>query len=118
MESNQTNSQKGPKKKGFLILYSYLVLILLILTTVATYSWFSLSANPRVSNLSFYVNSVQGMEISSRPDGGWSQHIPSDELFADKYELRPATYSEKDGCFYGLAYRYDGKIRNVWFRIN
>jgi hypothetical protein len=58
------------------------------------------------------------MEISVRPDGGWSQHIPSDQLFAHEYELRPATYSEKDGSFYGLAYRYDGKIRNEWFRLN
>ena len=117
MASNQPKNTKRPKKKVNLVLYAYMVLILLILTTVATYAWFSLSANPRVSNLSFYVNSVQGLEISLTPDGTWSQHIVSDELFADEYVLRPATYSQKTQSFYGMSYRFDGKIRNEWFPL-
>ena len=118
MASNQTKSRNHPKKKINLILYAYMVLILLILTTVATYAWFSLSANPRVSNLSFYVNSVHGMEISLYPDRDWSQHISSEELFPDKYVLRPATYSQKTDSFYGMSFRYDGKVRDEWFPLN
>ena len=117
MESEQIQTQSSPKKKVNLILYSYMVLILLILTTVATYAWFSLSANPRVSNLSFYINSVHGMEISLDPDTGWSQHISSEEMFDEQYVLRPATYSQKTKSFYGLEYRLDGKIRNEWFPL-
>jgi len=115
--SDQIKNQNSPKKTVNLILYFYMVLILLILTTASTYAWFSLSANPRVSNLSFYVNAVQGMEISVDPDEGWSQHISSEELFADKYVLRPATYSPEKQSFYGLSYRLDGKIRDEWFPL-
>lgn len=117
MESEQIQIQNSPKKKVNLVLYFYMVLILLILTTVATYAWFSLSANPRVSNLSFYINSVQGMEISLDPNTGWSQHISSEEMFGEQYILRPATYSEETQSFYGLSYRLDGKIRDEWIPL-
>lgn len=114
MTSDQLKTQNSTKQRIHLMLYAYLVLVLLVLTTISTYAWFSLSSNPRVSNLAFYVNSIQGMEISVNPNEGWSQHISYEELFADKYVLRPATYSQETQSFYGLSYRLDGKIRDEW----
>ena len=97
------------------MLYGYVVAILLVLTTVSTYAWFSLTATPRVSNLNIYINSSPGMEISVDPKGkGWTEQLTYEELFADNYWLRPVTWSEKDQMFYGANYSIDGKLKDQW----
>lgn len=103
------------KKKRYLMLYGYVVAILLILTTVSTYAWFSLTSTPRVSNLNIYINSAPGMELSVDPVGkGWTEQLLYEDLFADTYLLRPATWSEQDQMFYGATYSMDGKLKDHW----
>ncbi|MBR6768952.1 MAG: hypothetical protein IKM34_05645 [Clostridia bacterium] len=107
--------QQRIKAKRRLILYAYMLLILLILTTVSAYASFSLSTTPRVSNLSIYINTVPGMEITLDPeDKEWGQHISYEDMFPEKYKLRPATWSQKDMKFYGARYSYDGKLKDQW----
>lgn len=117
MASNQVEFNERPRKKRYLVFYAYLALILLILTTAATYAWFSLTSNPRVSNLSFYISSAQGMEISIDPVSGWSQRVTYEDVFGEAYELRPVTYSQNLGGFFGMAYNYDGTVSNVAFPL-
>lgn len=108
-------SKSHTKKKRYLMLYGYVVAILLILTTVSTYAWFSLTATPRVSNLNIYINSSPGMEISVDPNGkGWTEQLSYEDLFADNYLLRPVTWSEQDRMFYGANYSIDGKLKESW----
>ncbi len=100
------------------MLYAYMVAILLVLTTVSTYAWFSLTATPRVSNLSIFVNTFPGMEITTDPESGeWKQQISYEELFSENYKIRPATWSQKDGCFYGATYSIDGKLKDQWQKL-
>jgi hypothetical protein len=99
-------------RKFHLFIYFYLVLILLVITTVSTYAWFSLTRTPRVSNLSVYVNAYPGMELSLSPESDqWLQQISYEDMFKDNYELRPATWSDKDQMFYGATYSASGRLQ-------
>lgn len=112
---NIDKTKKHTRKRGRLMLYGYAVVLLLVLATVSTYAWFSLTATPRVSNLNIYVNSSPGLVIAVDPErDGWTEQISYDELFAENYSLRPATWSEKDQMFYGAHYSIDGKLKNQW----
>lgn len=117
MARKQATQNEKPKNKRYFIIYAYMLLILLVLTTVATYAWFSLSANPRVSNLSFYISSAHGMEISIDPVSGWSQRVTYEDVFGEAYELRPVTYSQKLGGFFGMVYLYDGTVSDTCFPL-
>ena len=48
--------QRTNKKGINLVLYFYVILILLLVLTVSSYTWFSLSKAPRVSNMTVYIN--------------------------------------------------------------
>lgn len=112
---NSDKTKKHTRKRGRLILYGYAVVLLLVLATVSTYAWFSLSATPRVSNLNIYVNSSPGLVISVDPQrDGWTEQLAYDDLFKENYMLKPATWSEKDQIFYGAHYTVDGKLKNQW----
>ena len=103
------------KKKAYIMVYFYMVLILLIVTTVSSYAWLGLTRTPRVSNLSLYVNSYPGMEISIDPYAEvWTQQIKYSDMFSEEYKLRPATWSDSEQIFYGARYAYDGRTVNSW----
>ena len=62
------NTQNQNKKRAVNIgLYFYMVLILFLLLTVASYTWFSLTTTPRISDLSMFVASTSGMELALEP---------------------------------------------------
>lgn len=112
---NDKKIKKKHTKKKYLIFYGYMVVILLILSTVSTYAYFSLTSTPRVSNLNIYINSSPGMEFSLEPNGeDWREQITYKELFPEDYWLRPVTWSEQDQMFYGANYSFDGKLKNEW----
>ncbi len=99
-----------------MIIYFYMILILLILTTVSTYAWFALTRTARVSNLSVFINADPDMLISLDPnsDDDWTQHISYEDMFEAEYKLLPATWSDKDQRFYGAVYSFDGRRINSW----
>lgn len=105
------------EKKGTprIAVYLYIVLILLLLCTVATYTWFSLSRTPRVSDMGIYVNAPSGMELSTDPKAeNWQLQLDFSEFLEEKTALRPVTWSENDQTFYAAGYGLDGRLSNVW----
>ena len=103
------------KKRSYIMIYFYMVLILLIVTTVSGYAWLALTRTPRVSNLSIYVNSYPGLEISLDPYADeWTQQLKYSDMFPEEYKLRPATWSNSEQIFYGARYSYDGRTVNSW----
>lgn len=104
------------KKSGLrILLYFYLVLILFLLLTVATYSWFSLSKLNRVSNISLYVNAPVGMQIARSHDAqDWGQQISWAELVPETSPLRPVTWSDANQRFYAAVYGMDGRMTGEW----
>lgn len=106
--NDQKKNHKAVKRIG---LYLYVVLILLSLFTVASYTWFSLSQTPEVSDMSLYVNSPTGMELSADPLAEeWVLQLSFSNLLENEGVLKPATWSERDQRFYSVPYGIDGRI--------
>ncbi len=92
----------------------YLVIILLMLLTVATYTWFSISQTPRVSDMNMYVNAKSGLELALGPSGEWTQQLDFRDMVDVTTVLRPITWSDEDQQFYAANYKADGRMTGVW----
>lgn len=107
--SGQKKSRNKNGKK--LLLSAYLLLILMTLLTVASYTWFSLSRTPRVSNLNMYVTSATGLELSADPMAEeWVQQLDFRELVDVTAPLRPVSWVDEEQRFYAAAYGIDGRL--------
>lgn len=114
--------RKKIRKTPYILFYIYLLLVLLCMCTVASYTWFTLSWSPQVHGMNVYITSNTGLELASTPDAEvWSNQLniySTEELkkYADSEEkpaLRQATWSEKNQCFYGPLYGYDGRLMDI-----
>lgn len=106
--SRKRRSNHNGKK---LLLSFYLVLILFALITVASYTWFSLSRTPRVSDMNLYVNSAPRLELSLDPAAGdWTLQLDLQDMMPASTPLRPITWVAEEQCFYGAAYGLDGRL--------
>ena len=110
------------KKRSWvtILVYFYMILILFSLLTVASYTWFSLSKTPRVSDLYMYVNSATGLELALEPnaaDEDWVLQLDFRDMVDVTTELRPVTWSDRDGCFYAAVYGYDGRRTGQWEKL-
>ena len=97
-----------------LITYYVLLLGVLPLLVVATYTWFSINQSMRVNDLSLYVNSQKGLEISQTPTGEWGAQLKFDHLVNETAPLRPVTWSEAEQRFYAANYGLDGRLNGYW----
>lgn len=110
--NSKKNTKKGPKP---VIIYFYIVLILMALTTAATYTWFTISKTPWVSDMSIYINSPSGLELSTDPLGEeWTQQLDVSRLLQDAPSLRPVTWVEDEQKFYAANYGLDGRLTDNW----
>lgn len=94
-------------------LYFYILLALSVLLVSASYTWFSLSQTPRVSDMALYINARTGVELSmnpNAPDEAWGQEIRFLDLVSEDVPLRPVTWSEKQQCFLAMGYGSDGRM--------
>lgn len=110
-------AQQKPKRvrRRTILFYLYLVLILMMMTVVATYTWFSLSQTPRVSDLYMYVNTQSGFEIALTPDAEeWGYQLDFRDMVDVTTHLRPVTWSERDQQFYAANYGIDGRRTGQW----
>ena len=110
----EEKKQKQNKPLG-VAAYFYVVLILLVLATVATYTWFSLSKTPRVSDMGLYVNAPVGMELAVDPLGDeWTAQLDFTRIMEETPTLRPVTWSDNDRRFYAASYGLDGRLSHRW----
>lgn len=109
---NFQTEDKRVLKQLALMLYG--LIILLALFTVASYTWFSLSQTPEVSDLGLYVNTPVGMELSADPKAEeWVLQLNFYDLVQSDSVLKPVTWSENSQCFYAVSYGVDGRISNT-----
>jgi len=107
------------KKAKRTIIYFYMILILLVLTVTASYTWFSISRTPKVSNMNVYITTQPGLEMSIDKEEWllqldfWEAVNATTEQNPDKERpvLRPVTWSEVNKCFYAAAYGADGRLK-------
>lgn len=112
--------RKKIKKIPYFLFYIYLLIVLLSLFSVASYTWFTLSRTPQVSNMNVYITSGAGLELSADPGAEvWSNQLDiysTKELLQfqgedkEKPSLYQTTWSDADQCFYGPLYGYDGRL--------
>lgn len=109
---------KLSKQRKRTIIYSYMLFILLIFLVTASYTWFSISRTPKVSNMNVYITSQPGLEMSLDKEE-WSLQLDfweavgaTTELNPEKDNpvLRPVTWSNENQCFYAAAYGIDGRL--------
>lgn len=89
--------------------YIFAILMLLSLLVTATYTWFTLSRTPRVSNLGLYVNAPVGMQLAATPEGEWVNRLDFAQLVPETSPLRPVTWSERQQRFLAAEYGIDGR---------
>jgi hypothetical protein len=115
----EKKTKPGKKSLGYIILYFYMILILLVLLTVASYTWFNISQTPRVSNMALYINAMAGMDFSVSPESDeWVKRISFNQLVVEDVVLRPATWSQEDQKFYGAVYGMDGRLTGKWVPLS
>ena len=111
--------QKKPMSGQRILVYCTMILILLSLLVTATYTWFSLTRTPRVSNIGLYVNAPTGMLLSVAPEGEeWVHRLDYAELVPETSPLRPVTWSEANQRFYAAVYGADGRRTGDWERLS
>ncbi len=107
------------KQKRTLLFLLYILLALIPLFAVATYTWFSLSKTPRVSDMALYINSNTGFELSwDMSDGSWGQHLNFNDKNPDGTVLRPSTYNSAEDRFYAASFGTDGRISGISYRLS
>lgn len=130
MEKKKRYIIKRIRKSKYFALYLYMLLVLLLLTSVASYAWFNLSRNPQVSNMNMYITSAAGLELSNDPGAEtWTDYLDiysTREL--QKFQgpntkkpfLRQVSWSDSEDSFYAPLYGYDGRLMTVlsWFALN
>lgn len=98
----------------------YLILVLFILLTVATYTWFSLTRTPRVSEMGMSVDCGTGLELAfemDSKDDEWTQYLDFRERMIDMAPLKPVTWSEQAQSFYAAEFGADGRITGITERL-
>ncbi len=94
-----------------IVLYFYVIMILLILVTAASYTWFSISQTPRVSDMNLFVNAEEGLELSLDPSAEeWELQLDLREIVPETSPLRPITWVDEENKFYAAAYGIDGRL--------
>ncbi len=114
-----TAKSRRRKKLKQIAVYIYMLIILLSLLTVASYTWFSLSRTPRVSDMYMFVNTESGLELSLTPDAEtWELQLDFRDMVEQTTPLRPITWSDTDGRFYAAGYGVDGRRTGAWEPLN
>ena|GEM_PF-820212 len=99
------------KRTKRIVLYVYMLIILLTLLTVASYTWFSLSQTPRVSDMYMFINSETGLELSTDPLADeWVLQLDYRDMVRETSPLRPITWSNARQQFYAADYGIDGRL--------
>lgn len=115
-QSIQKRKDRKHRLAGQVMKSLYVVLILAMLLTTASYSWFTLSRTPTVSDMGLFISNVEGLELSTdpnAPDHEWRETLDFSELVYNEAPLRPATWSEANQSFYAAKYGYDGRVVDV-----
>lgn len=96
-----------------------MVLILLLLLSVVSYTWFSLSKTPRISNLSMHITTRNGLELSLDVNSEqWGNQLSFLDMVNETSPLRPVTWSERDQMFYSAVIGFNGRLTGEWLPLS
>lgn len=97
-----------------IILSFWMLLILLTLWVSASYTWFSISRTPRVSEMAISVAAQSGMELAETLEAEeWTQHLDLAESIGEIAPLKPVTWVNSAQKFYAADIGKDGRIVGI-----
>ena len=109
-----TVTGKGKKRRKNVLLYFYLLLILFTLWVSASYTWFSISRTPRVSNMGLTVAGQSGLELATTWNAEeWFQLLDISEQVEETVALKPVTWVDSKQKFFAASYGTDGRIMGI-----
>ncbi len=107
----------GQRKRR--VVYIWILLMLSVLLVAASYTWFSISRRPRVSDMKLYVNAPVGLELASAYNSEeWVQQLDFNDLVKETSILKPATWSQEKNRLMTIAYGLDGRMTSQWEELN
>lgn len=112
--------EQDRRRRTLTIMLFLLLLILLPLCIVATYTWFSISRTPKVSDMEMTINSNAGLQIAwsaSAPAEEWQQRLVYTDAVSTDTLLTPVTWSDAQHSFYTTTFGIDGRIKDVGVRL-
>ena len=112
-----TVGKRLSKQERRTILYFCILIALLTLLVAASYTWFSLSHTPRVSEMAVYINSGTGLELATTYDASddqWGGNVSFPDLVNEAEPLKPVTWSEEEQSFMTITYGYDGRMTDQY----
>lgn len=123
MEKKKRYVIKRIRKSRYFLFYTYLLVVLMSLFTVTSYTWFAISRTPKVSSMNMYITSQSGLELSPTPGAEvwrtyldiWETKELSEFRDVDQTErpfLRQITWSDEQQQFFAPIYGYDGRLIN------
>ena len=107
------NLTADQRRKRRTLFYLLILTALLPLLVASSYTWFSLSQAPVVSDLSAYVSAGTGLQLAARYDAQtdeWGSVLDFQTLVGGDTMLRPATWSQSRGGLITAAYSFDGRV--------
>ena len=113
------NKKQRRRRVGNIVKCFYVLLILSLLLVSATYTWFSLSRTPKLSDLYISIGSNTGMELALDPlSEEWTQHLDMSGLLDDMAPLKPVTWVHSEGAFYAAEFGFDGRIEGITRKLS
>lgn len=115
--------RKRIRYKPFVLTNLYVLILVLSLFVTASYTWFTLSRTPKVTNMQVSLTSAAGLMLSSDPTAAypedWDLQLSVWSTGALPVSLRPITWAEKDNCFWAAAYGADGRMMSTdkWHKL-
>ena len=113
--------EQDKRRRTLTIMLSLLLLILLPLCIVATYTWFSISRTPKVSDMEMTINSNVGLQIAwsaDAPEEEWQQRLVYTDAVSTDTLLTPVTWSDAESSFYTTTFGMDGRVKDIGVRLN
>lgn len=110
MEGSRFDNSRSMRMRTLTYVFILLGFVTMIVST--SYAWFSISQNPRVSDMEIYVNAPPGVTIATQfdaPENDWGEHIEFSELVDSRSPLKPVTWSDAEGVFKSMRYGLDGR---------
>lgn len=113
------NNKKRKSKLSRIILSFWMLLILMSLFVTASYTWFSISRTPKVSEMAISVATQFGMELAESLDAEeWTQHLNLAESIGEVAPLKPVTWVDSAQTFYAAEIGTDGRIIGITRELN
>lgn len=121
MKNKETRPLHKAKKRRFLLVIQLFISLLLLLpvTTMSTYTWFSISRTPSVNDMQINVNANDGLLLAWVRDADeWLPSLNYEDAVTSETALRPSTYSYEEDAYYAVQYDNAGRVKSTNIKLS